>query len=87
MGAAAVGLNCVLPGTPGLAEVVARVARRIDVPVVAKPSAGLPGHVVSPEAFGAWCTSLRGAGARWIGGCCGATADHVAAAARVIHAL
>lgn len=85
LGCAAVGVNCLLPGTPGVAELVARVAGSVAVPVVAKPSAGLPGHVITPEAFGAWCASLRAAGASWIGGCCGATADHVAAAARALH--
>jgi 5-methyltetrahydrofolate--homocysteine methyltransferase len=87
LGAAAVGVNCVLPGTAGVAEVVARVARRVNVPVIAKPSAGLPRQVISPEAFGVWCATLRSAGASWIGGCCGATADHVAAAVRALRAV
>jgi 5-methyltetrahydrofolate--homocysteine methyltransferase len=84
-GAAAVGVNCVLPGTPGLSPLLTRLVKRVAVPVVAKPSAGLPGHVMTPEAFGAWCRALREAGASWIGGCCGASADHVAAAARAVH--
>ena len=86
MGAAAVGVNCVLPDAPGLAEAIAGVARRVTVPVIAKPSAGLPGHLLTPEEFGERCRSLRAAGASWIGGCCGAGAEHVAAAARALRA-
>jgi 5-methyltetrahydrofolate--homocysteine methyltransferase len=85
MGAAAVGINCVLPGTGGIGEAIAHVASRVKIPVVAKPSPGLPGHVISPDAFGMWCRTLRTAGASWIGGCCGATGEHVAAAARIVH--
>jgi 5-methyltetrahydrofolate--homocysteine methyltransferase len=86
MGAAAVGVNCVLPDAPGVDALIERLARRVSVPIVAKPSPGLPGRVIAPQAFGAWCARLRSAGASWIGGCCGATADHVAAAARAVRA-
>ena len=82
-GAAAVGINCALPGSP-LAPLLAAAARELDVPLVAKPAAGLPGAVAPPAAFGAWARQLALAGARWIGGCCGATPDHLEACARAL---
>ena len=84
-GAAAVGTNCVLPGAP-LAALFARVAPRLGVPLVAKPSAGLPGEIVSPEAFASWTLELARAGASWIGGCCGANAAHLSACGRALRA-
>lgn len=82
-GACAVGANCVLPGAP-LAPALAEASKRLSVPLVAKPSAGLPGAVVAPEAFAAWAVELARAGAAWIGGCCGASAAHVAAVAAAL---
>jgi 5-methyltetrahydrofolate--homocysteine methyltransferase len=82
-GAVAVGSNCVLPGTP-LSSLLARAVPRLSVPLVAKPSAGLPGDIVAPEEFASWARELVAAGASWIGGCCGANASHLAAAARAL---
>jgi 5-methyltetrahydrofolate--homocysteine methyltransferase len=81
-GAAAVGVNCTLPASAqALSALVARCAGAFDVPVVAKPSAGLPGSIIQPGAFADWAVALRAAGASWIGGCCGAAAEHLAAVA------
>lgn len=85
-GAAAVGTNCVLPGAP-LEALLARAASRIEVPLVAKPSAGLPGDILAPEAFASWTAGLARAGASWMGGCCGASAAHLAALARALAEL
>jgi len=79
-GAAAVGANCVLPGSP-LAPVLA-AAEGLGVPLVAKPSAGLPDAIVTPEAFGTFIAELLRAGASWVGGCCGAGPAHIEAVAR-----
>ena len=76
------GVNCTLPGsTQALGALVARCAGALGVPLVAKPSAGLPGAVASPEAFAAGALELVRAGASWVGGCCGVTAEHLAALA------
>jgi 5-methyltetrahydrofolate--homocysteine methyltransferase len=80
-GSAAVGVNCVAPSA-SLERLLARVAPRLGVPLVAKPSPGLPGALLAPEPFGARVAALSRAGAAWVGGCCGATAAHVAAIAR-----
>jgi 5-methyltetrahydrofolate--homocysteine methyltransferase len=79
-GAAAVGVNCTFPGAP-LTALVASARGALALPLIAKPSPGLPGAVAPPAAFGAGCAELARAGASWIGGCCGATADHLRAAA------
>jgi len=78
-GAVAVGVNCALPGAP-LAELAASLPD-LGVPLVVKPSAGLPGSIVAPEAFAAWVAEAARAGAAWVGGCCGATPAHLAAVA------
>lgn len=78
-GACAVGVNCVLPGAPLAAAL--RAAGRLGVPLVAKPSPGMPGRRLAPEAFAAWLAELADAGARWLGGCCGAGPEHLAATA------
>jgi 5-methyltetrahydrofolate--homocysteine methyltransferase len=81
-GAAAVGVNCTLPGAP--VGALLRELPDLSVPLVAKPSAGLPGALVPPEAFATWAVELRRAGARWVGGCCGAGPAHLGALARAL---
>jgi 5-methyltetrahydrofolate--homocysteine methyltransferase len=80
-GAAAVGVSCVEAG-PRLERILARAAPGLGVPLVAKPSPGLPGAVLAPAPFAERCAALAEAGAAWIGACCGATPEHVAAIAR-----
>lgn len=83
-GAAIAGVNCVFAGA-ALAELTAAAAARLAIPFAVKPSPGLPGDVLPPEAFAAALAPALRAGARLAGGCCGATADHlraIAAAAR-----
>lgn len=82
-GAAAVGLNCTLPGLD-LAALSAGLAPGLEIPLVMKPSAGLPGAVIGAEAFAAGIAAAVRAGARWVGGCCGAGPEHLAALARAL---
>ncbi len=77
-GAAAVGVNCVLP-SPALAALVRAVAAGLGVPFVLKPNAGPPGALVQPRDFAAAVEPAVAAGARLVGGCCGTTADHLRA--------
>jgi 5-methyltetrahydrofolate--homocysteine methyltransferase len=84
-GAAAVGVNCVRAGT-ALAELTRRARALLRVPLVAKPSPGLPGAVASPEAFAEALRPALAAGLAAAGGCCGATADHLRALAAVLTA-
>ncbi|MCI8524956.1 MAG: homocysteine S-methyltransferase family protein [Oscillospiraceae bacterium] len=86
MGAAAVGVNCSV-GPDQLEAVVAGIRARVQVPVAAKPNAGMPviterGETVypmGPEAFAAHMRRLRAAGAGYLGGCCGAGPAYIRA--------
>lgn len=82
-GAAAVGFNCSLRGDP-IAGALSEAASRLDLPLVAKPSAGLPGRIETPDSFAWWLGDLSRAGATWLGGCCGTDASHLASAARML---
>src|SRR5690606_21424741 len=60
----------------------------------AQPNAGLPREVhgrkmymASPEYMGKFAGRLIRAGARFIGGCCGTTPDHVKRMADAMHAV
>jgi 5-methyltetrahydrofolate--homocysteine methyltransferase len=77
-GAAAAGANCVEPDA-ALASLAAWAAGRLQIPFVAKPTAGLPGKVRTPDAFAAAMRPVLQSGVRIAGGCCGATGDHLRA--------
>lgn len=85
MGVSAFGLNC-CDGPQVVLEQLRRLTPYARVPLIAKPSAGLPqaeedGPVYSctPEELASFVPDLAAAGARIFGGCCGAGADHIAA--------
>lgn len=82
-GAAAVGVNCVATGE-ALTALAAWARERLPVPFVAKPSPGLPGRVLPPRPFAAALRPAVRAGARLVGGCCGAEAGHVGALAAML---
>jgi 5-methyltetrahydrofolate--homocysteine methyltransferase len=77
-GAAAVGVNCASPGMP-VADLLAAASRRVRVPLVSKPNAGLVGKILAPRAFAEWVMEMVRAGALLVGGCCGADVKHLAA--------
>lgn len=80
-GAAAVGVNCV-PAGLALTALAGWASGRLGltgVPLVAKPSPGLPGEVLSPEAFAEALRPALGAGLSVVGGCCGAGPEHLRA--------
>lgn len=72
LGADAVGVNC-CDGPETVLRVVEALARATDLPIWAKPNAGLPGERVEDDAFAAIAERIVGAGASAIGGCCGTT--------------
>ncbi len=78
-GVAAVGCNC-LAGMGRAEQALGAYVGRSSPPLLAMPSAGLPGEEPeSPEAFAAGVPRLLALGVRLIGGCCGTTEAHVAA--------
>lgn len=85
-GADAVGCNCSV-GPDQLEAVIAGIRRRISIPVIAKPNAGMPKITETGEAiysmtasdFGRHMKALADAGASILGGCCGTDADYIRA--------
>lgn len=87
-----VGANCGA-GIDTFAKLAARMAACGELPVWVKGNAGRPvmenGCVVyrmDPATFGREAAALIGAGARFIGGCCGSTPEHVRAMRRAVDA-
>ena len=82
-GADVVGTNC-WNSFGEMCEIVRRMKRFTEKPVVAEPNAGQPklldGKTVfdeTPEMMADGVENLVGAGARIIGGCCGTTPEHI----------
>jgi methionine synthase I (cobalamin-dependent) len=85
-GVAALGVNCGRDiGLRDIIEVLRRYRNETDLPLFARPNAGTPGpdgaYPLTPEALAEAVPEMVAAGARMIGGCCGTTAEHVAAVA------
>lgn len=86
-GAAAVGFNCVAADIL-TSHLVRRLARDISIPLLCKPNAGvpvigsdgIPVYSLEPEEFADILLSCRQSGAKLLGGCCGTTPAHIAAA-------
>lgn len=78
LGADAVGVNC-STGPAAMAELVRTMAEAVEIPIIAKPNAGLPyvdgegntAYDMEPEEFAQEMLLLRDAGATLLGGCCG----------------
>jgi len=85
MGANIIGANCSL-GPAQLLPIVQKIASVTTCPISIQPNAGMPRLVnkqtvfpMTPEEIGTWAVQLVSAGARYIGGCCGTTPDHIKA--------
>ena len=84
LGAAAVGVNCSV-GPDQLESVIRSVQAAVDIPVVAKPNAGLPvmdesgqaHYSMGPDKFARHMRVLADAGAGVVGGCCGTTPEYI----------
>jgi len=91
-GASVIGVNCA-DGPAGVYEMVTRMSAP-QLPLIAKPNAGLPqrvdgrlAYMATPDYFQLYARRLYKAGIKAVGGCCGTTPDHikkVAAAARMV---
>lgn len=84
MGAAAVGLNCSV-GPDQLESVVTNMKKVAQVPIIAKPNAGMPvidekgeaHYSMDAETFAEYTRKLVAAGAGLVGGCCGTTPEYI----------
>ena len=84
LGADVIGINC-STGPDKMAEMVRQMKKYANVPILAKPNAGLPQMVdgetvydMGPEEFASFGPLLMEAGASVLGGCCGTTPEHIA---------
>jgi methionine synthase / methylenetetrahydrofolate reductase (NADH) len=84
-GADVIGLNCSV-GPAVLLDAIERMAQVTDRPLSALPNAGLPRvvgdrkiYLASPEYMAQYARRMIEAGARFVGGCCGTTPDHIRA--------
>jgi homocysteine S-methyltransferase len=75
-------------------EAIERMARVTARPLSAQPNAGLPRQIgdrkmymASPEYMGEYAKRLVEAGARFVGGCCGTTPEHVRTVAAYVQSV
>ncbi len=92
-GADVVGLNCSV-GPAGILDALVHLARGTTKKLSAQPNAGLPREVhgrkmymASPEYMAKYAERLIKAGAKFVGGCCGTTPEHIRRMADAVAAL
>jgi 5-methyltetrahydrofolate--homocysteine methyltransferase len=88
-GVAALGVNCGKDiDIADVCEILRRYREHTDLPLFARPNAGTPDaegrYPRFPEEMARGVPALLAAGASMIGGCCGTTAEHVAAFAKAL---
>jgi len=88
-GADVIGVNCSV-GPAEILDAVERMARVTERPLSAQPNAGLPRlvgdrkiYLASPSYMARYARRMVEAGARFVGGCCGTTPEHIREIARV----
>lgn len=84
MGVSAFGLNCVAE-PEALAEQLERIGPYASIPLIAKPSAGLPqggNYAWGPGRLAGLVPRMAEAGVRIFGGCCGTGPEHITALAQ-----
>ena len=86
LGVDAIGANC-STGPCDMADVIRAMASVTDIPIIAKPNAGIPflneqgetAYNNTPENFGEEIKVLVDAGATILGGCCGTSPEYIKA--------
>lgn len=91
LGINVLGHNCGDISFHALAEIMAPLAAKAEIPLLACPNAGIPKIVegttvydMSPEEFAQGIGILKAKGIRVLGGCCGTDHRHIAAAAAIL---
>ncbi len=89
-GAEVIGLNCSV-GPAAMLDATERMAQVTDLPIAVQPNAGLPRNVgdrkiylAGPEYVARYAHRMIEAGARYVGGCCGTTPDHIRKIAELV---
>lgn len=88
MGADAFGINC-SNGPAEIARILSELAPYAEIPLLAKPNAGLPEtapdgcahYHMTPAEFASFAPQFASAGVSLLGGCCGTEPAHIAALA------
>jgi 5-methyltetrahydrofolate--homocysteine methyltransferase len=90
----AIGFNCGTLDMDGYVRLTCEYAKALegkDILLLAEPNAGRPElqddravYTLSPEAFGKAIVKIRQAGASILGGCCGTSPAHIAAAVQAL---
>ena len=90
LGVNAVGCNC-STGPKEMLNIVDEMKKYANIPIIAKPNAGLPRVVdgktvfdMGAEEFGRLVSEFAGKGVSLIGGCCGTTPSHIAKVTKYI---
>ncbi|MBP3594142.1 MAG: homocysteine S-methyltransferase family protein [Lachnospiraceae bacterium] len=90
LGADAVGVNC-SAGPETMVPMIKRMAAVAEIPVIAKPNAGMPElsegktvYKMTPAEYAKHMEALVDAGAGIVGGCCGSEPEHIAAVSAMI---
>ena len=93
LGVDAIGANC-STGPDEMCEVIREMKEYANIPIIAKPNAGMPElvngetvYAMTPEEFAEAGQRLVEAGAGILGGCCGTTPAHIMALARGVKAM
>ncbi|HUF49603.1 MAG TPA: bifunctional homocysteine S-methyltransferase/methylenetetrahydrofolate reductase [Longimicrobiales bacterium] len=92
-GADVIGLNCSV-GPHGMLAAIERMAALTTRRLSAQPNAGLPREIhgrkmymASPEYMASFSRRLITAGAKFVGGCCGTTPEHIRRIADSVYAI
>ncbi len=93
LGAQVLGLNCSV-GPSIILDSLELFPERTDKPLSAQPNAGLPRtvgdrkiYMASPEYMAQYARRLIEAGARFVGGCCGTTPEHIKVMADAVRSI
>ncbi|MBP8830047.1 MAG: homocysteine S-methyltransferase family protein [Desulfobacter sp.] len=93
LGADVVGVNC-STGPKEMLDIIRRIRKMVQIPVMAKPNAGMPvikdNETVFPMAaddFRTFAKPFAEAGVNIMGGCCGTTPTHIAKLAQSMEGL
>ena len=88
-GADVIGVNC--SEALAVLEALEAMQAAVDAPLSGQPNAGQPRtvegrniYLASPDYIVAWARRALRAGARFLGGCCGTTPDHIRALRQVV---
>ena len=91
LGADAVGINC-STGPDQLESIISNLKQELDIPIIAKPNAGMPiidekGNAVynmEAQDFATHMKRLVDLGASIVGGCCGTTPEYIRELTKVL---